>query len=43
MNIAKGLSCLRGSFVTLDVHTLVVRQVEDDDEHDILDSLLVLL
>ena len=42
MNNTKGLSCLRESFATLDVRKLVVREVEADDGHDILDVFLVL-
>ena len=43
MNVANGFSRLRRSFATLDVCKLVVRQIEADGAHGLLDMSLVLL
>ena len=40
-NVAKNLLRLRGFFATLDVHKLIVRQVEVNDGYDILEVFLV--
>ena len=43
VNVVKDFSHLRGTFATLDVYKLVVRQVKADDGHGFFDSLLVFL
>lgn len=42
MNVSKGLPHLCRSLATLDVHKLIICQVEADDGHDLLDANLVL-
>jgi hypothetical protein len=43
MNVAKGHSHLRMSFASLDVHKLVVHQIEVDDGHGIFYVSLICL
>lgn len=42
IDIAKGLLCLNWSFAALDVHKLIVRQVECNDAHFLFGTPLVL-
>lgn len=41
VNVAIGLPRFNSSFEILDVHKLVVHQVETDDGHDLQDAFLV--
>jgi hypothetical protein len=43
VNVAKTFPHLRRFFATLDVHKLVVRQVEANDRHSLLNAFLILL
>ena len=43
MNVVKGLSRFRGSFVTLDARKLVVRQVKATNGHTFFNAFLILL